>query len=112
MGIYVNQVGYLPKAKKVAVSTFPCNFQLINSQTQCSVLDGTTTPMGIDDCSGEQVYQIDFSAVMSPGSYYLLAGNPLEASSKTRALAVKKAAQNAAKKHLFADSSVSYTSHE
>ena len=44
--------------------------------------------------------------------YYLLAGNPLEASSKTRALAVKKAAQNAAKKHLFADSSVSYTSHE
>ena len=75
MGIYVNQVGYLPKAKKVAVSTFPCNFQLINSQTQCSVLDGTTTPMGIDDCSGEQVYQIDFSAVMSPGSYYLLAGN-------------------------------------
>ena len=75
MGIYVDQVGYLPKAKKVAVSTFPCNFQLINAQTQSSVLDGTTKAMGIDDCSGEQVYQIDFSAAVSPGTYYILAGN-------------------------------------
>lgn len=75
MGIYVDQVGYLPKAGKIAVSTFPCNFQVINSQTQSSVFDGTAKAMGIDDCSGEQVCQIDFSAVVSPGSYYILAGN-------------------------------------
>lgn len=75
MPIYVNQVGYLPQAGKVAVSSFPCNFQLINAQTQLSVLDGAATAAGSDACSGEQVWQIDFSEAVVPGSYYILADN-------------------------------------
>ncbi len=75
MGIYVNQVGYLPKAKKIAVSTFPCNFQLINVESQKNVFDGTTTEHGLDNCSGENTYQIDFSDITTVGSYYILSGN-------------------------------------
>ncbi len=75
MSIYVNQVGYLPNAAKTAVSTSPCNFQLINAQTQHSIMDGTAKPMGFDECSGEQVWQIDFTDAAAPGSYYILAGN-------------------------------------
>lgn len=75
MGIYVNQVGYMPNAAKVAISTFPCNFQLIRAADQQCIMDGTTTEAGFDHCSGETVYQIDFSSVTEPGTYYLLAGN-------------------------------------
>ena len=75
MGIYVNQVGYLPNAKKVASTTFPCNFQLICAETQHSIFDGTTSAAVDDPSAGEQTYQIDFSHVTTPGCYYILAGN-------------------------------------
>lgn len=75
MGIYVNQTGYLPDAKKIAVSNFPCNFQLINAQTQSCVLDGVSIDRGFDESAGEQVYQLDFSSLTADGSYYILAGN-------------------------------------
>lgn len=75
MGIYVNQVGYLPNAEKAAVSTFPCNFQLICADTQHSIFDGTTSPAKEDACAGENVYSIDFSCIHTPGRYYILAGN-------------------------------------
>ena len=63
MGIYVNQVGYPLTAKKVAVSTFPCNFQIINAETQSSVFDGVTGASIMDESAREEVYQIDFSEV-------------------------------------------------
>lgn len=75
MGIYVNQVGYLPNAKKMASATFPCNFQLICAETQHSIFDGTASTAIEDLSSGGQVYQIDFSDVTTPGRYYILAGN-------------------------------------
>lgn len=75
MGIYVNQTGYLPNAQKLAVSTFPCNFQLISADTQHSILDGTTSPAKEDASAGETVYSIDFSNACTPGRYYILAGN-------------------------------------
>ncbi|MCM1127316.1 MAG: glycoside hydrolase family 9 protein [Lachnospiraceae bacterium] len=75
MGIYVNQTGYFPDAEKLAVSTFPCNFQLICADTQHSIFDGTTSPAKADASAGEDVYTIDFSSVRTPGRYYILAGN-------------------------------------
>lgn len=75
MGIYVNQVGYLPTSEKIAVSTFPCNYQLICAEDQHCALDGTTSEAIEDSSAGEKVYHIDFSAVTAPGSYYILAGN-------------------------------------
>lgn len=75
MGIYVNQVGYLIHGKKVAVSTFPCNFQIIDAATQHCVYDGISGSPVMDESAGEEVCQIDFSAVTTPGNYYILAGN-------------------------------------
>ena len=75
MGIFIDQTGYLPVSRKVATTTFPCNFQLIDSTTQHAVYDGVSTDSGMDESAGEQVYQLDFSKVSSPGSYYVLAGN-------------------------------------
>ena len=75
MGIFIDQTGYLPVSRKVATTTFPCNFQLIDSTTQHAVYDGVSTDSGMDESAGEQVYQLDFSKVSAPGSYYVLAGN-------------------------------------
>lgn len=75
MGIYVNQVGYLPNARKIASTTFPCNFQLICAETQHSIFDGTTSSAVEDSSAGEKIYQIDFSDITTPGCYYILAGN-------------------------------------
>lgn len=75
MAIFVDQTGYLPNAPKIAISTVPCNYQVIRVSDQESVLDGTTSDMIADPCSGDNVYQIDFSGLTEPGEYYILAGN-------------------------------------
>ena len=67
MGIFIDQTGYLPVSRKVATTTFPCNFQLIDSTTQHAVYDGVSTDSGMDESAGEQVDQLDFSKVSSPG---------------------------------------------
>lgn len=74
MNIYVNQVGYLTNASKKAISTAPCNFQLIRTSDQHCVYDGVTTSFGMDSSAGESVYILDFSEVTAAGSYYLLSG--------------------------------------
>lgn len=75
MGIFIDQTGYLPVSRKVATTTFPCNFQLIDCTTQHAVYDGVSTDSRMDESAGEHVYQLDFSEVTFPGSYYVLAGN-------------------------------------
>ncbi|MCR4991032.1 MAG: glycoside hydrolase family 9 protein [Lachnospiraceae bacterium] len=75
MAIYVNQLGYITDTKKIAVSTKPCNFQVIRLSDQHSVLDGTTGPKFRDTASGDDVYDIDFSDLTEEGEYYILAGN-------------------------------------
>ena len=49
MGIFIDQTGYLPASRKVATTTFPCNFQLIDSTTQHAVYDGVIFPVGRHD---------------------------------------------------------------
>lgn len=73
--IYTNQLGYLPSSNKIAVSTVPCNYQVIDATTQKSVLDGSVGTAIEDKSAGENVYHIDFSNLTTPGDYYILAGN-------------------------------------
>lgn len=75
MSIYVNQIGYLPKTAKVAISTSPCNYQVIRVSDQKAVLDGSVSEGIMDDVSGDTAYQIDFSSIAECGEYYILLGN-------------------------------------
>ena len=75
MGIYLNQVGYQTEGVKIAVTTAPCNFQIIRETDQISVFDGTSTEGGFDAASGDTTYHIDFSEVTVPGRYYILTGD-------------------------------------
>lgn len=75
MGIYLNQVGYPTNSVKIAVTTAPCNFQIIREKDQISIYDGTTTEGGFDAASGDATYHIDFSKVTVPGRYYILTGD-------------------------------------
>ncbi|MCR5502910.1 MAG: glycoside hydrolase family 9 protein [Lachnospiraceae bacterium] len=75
MSIYVDQLGYLPKAPKIAVATLPCRFQVIRVSDNMPVYEGKTSGPIDDPCSGDKVYQIDFSLLTENGTYYILGGN-------------------------------------
>jgi endoglucanase len=75
-GAVFNQVGYLPKAHKAA--TVPANtagteFQVL-SDAGVVVLHGPLSAAMKDATSGDTVAIADFSAVMAPGVYTLVAG--------------------------------------
>ncbi|WP_136479301.1 glycoside hydrolase family 9 protein [Acetivibrio thermocellus] len=71
--VRVNQVGYLPFAKKYATvvssSTSPLKWQLLNSANQV-VLEGNTIPKGLDKDSQDYVHWIDFSNFKTEGKGY------------------------------------------
>ena len=73
--ISVNQTGYFPGAPKHAVivsdSRTPLDWRLVDGQGSV-LLEGQTTPFGDDAASGESVHLIDFSALTTPGTGYLL----------------------------------------
>ncbi len=73
--IYTDQVGYLTGYNKIAISTKPCNFQIIRVEDQKSIFDGVANELIRDELAGEDVYRIDFSQVTEEGTYYILAGN-------------------------------------
>lgn len=75
MPIYVNQVGYFPKGKKIALSTKPCNYQIIRKSDSKCVMDGVASLGVFDESAGESVYPIDFSGLNENGEYYVLAGD-------------------------------------
>lgn len=75
MGIYVNQVGYPVMGQKIAITTAPCNFQIIRTSDHVCVYDGITTDGGYDASAEEQTYHIDFSDLTDPGEYYILSGD-------------------------------------
>lgn len=86
--IIVDQFGYLPQSKKVAVlkdpqvgfdseeSYAPGNtFALVNARTNEKVYSGTITIWkngNTDDSSGDKVSYFDFSSVQKTGKYYVL----------------------------------------
>lgn len=71
----VNQVGYYPKHKKLASfhsdSTSPLAWTLRDSK-KTPVATGKTTPLGLDDDSGEHVHLIDFSEYKKQGKEFTL----------------------------------------
>lgn len=75
MSIFVNQLGYLTNLPKIAISTKPCNFQVIRISDQVCVFDGSVCEKVSDVSSGDDTYKIDFSPLNEPGEYYILAGN-------------------------------------
>ena len=75
MPVFVDQLGYLPDAAKIAMTEGPCNYQVIRMDDQRSVADGVSGEGVYDAASGSDVYPIDFSDLKAPGSYYILAGN-------------------------------------
>lgn len=75
MGIYVNQLGYLPNTRKIAAATFPCNFKIMDTVKKQIVFEGTALDKGMDESSGDHMYELDFSALNTPGSYRIEAEN-------------------------------------
>ncbi|WP_345258257.1 glycoside hydrolase family 9 protein [Flaviaesturariibacter amylovorans] len=90
--IKIDQFGYLPNARKVAVVAKPITgfntaaegpynptvtanaWQVLRSTDNASVFTGTLTTWNsgaIHDQSGDQGWWFDFSALKTPGSYYL-----------------------------------------
>ncbi len=78
-GIYLNQVGYLPAAQKIAsianlLAGTPQTFRLLN-QANSEVLTGSLSPAQLDQASGDHIAQADFSTVTTPGTYTLVVGD-------------------------------------
>jgi endoglucanase len=73
--LLVNQLGYLPRAAKVATlktgATTPLTWELLDSAGK-AVAQGKTTPFGNDAASGDQVQLIDFSSYTTVGKGYRL----------------------------------------
>lgn len=76
--VRVNQVGYFPKRKKIAVvqsdSQTPLTWILWDGQKK-KVARGKTIPRGVDDDSGEPVHLIDFSEFQTEGNHFVLLVN-------------------------------------
>ena len=86
--IVVDQFGYLPSLKKVAVLRNPVNgfdsanqylpgptLQVVNTATNAVVFSGSPIPWksgAVDTSSGDSAWQFDFSAVTAPGTYQVV----------------------------------------
>ncbi len=85
--IVVDQFGYLPDAKKVAVIRDPAVgfdsrwhfapgtvYQVVNVETKAVVFEGTPIAWNdgaVDPSSGDRCWQFDFSSVAAPGRYLI-----------------------------------------
>ncbi|MBA3469096.1 MAG: glycoside hydrolase family 9 protein [Herpetosiphonaceae bacterium] len=73
--VHINQAGYLPNAPKRAAiansSTTPLSWQLKNG-SGTTVASGSTSVLGYDASSGDNVHSADFSAYTTPGTNYTL----------------------------------------
>ncbi|VUD59723.1 Cellulose 1,4-beta-cellobiosidase [Thalassocella blandensis] len=77
--ISINQLGYLPKAEKIAVYTHPSRhairWELINAETHARVKRGETQAFGLDSSTQQHVHRLDFSEINQPGRYFVQIGN-------------------------------------
>ena len=70
--IFVNQIGYLLDAKKIAVFLHPGPFQIVNVENKEVVFSGKTDPQPIEDpCARAVVYHGDFSPLKQKGMYVI-----------------------------------------
>jgi endoglucanase len=83
--IKINQSGYRPGDSKVAfvTGTDPQTFEVINASTNEKVFSGeANNPMTFDRATGDNVYALDFSAIMIPGDYTIFIPSLSETSFK------------------------------
>lgn len=76
--IMINQVGYRPADKKLAVFrelAADSAFRVVDAVSGETVYTGTVVPGGTGGSSGDTVGWADFSAVTAPGSYKITAEN-------------------------------------
>ncbi len=73
--IAVDQLGYFPKGFKFAIATSESKFSVIDTKTQKSVFEGTSSFAHKDSASGDEACLLDFTALESEGEYFILAGN-------------------------------------
>lgn len=71
--IFVNQLGYLPSAKKRAVITEPCDSFCVKDEHGKVVFEGKPWHFGFDKSSGDDVYIADFSPLCAVGEYHITA---------------------------------------
>ncbi|MBI5727767.1 MAG: glycoside hydrolase family 9 protein [Ignavibacteriales bacterium] len=78
--IRVNQLGYLPGDKKVAVmlsngKTNPSSFKLVNAFTGVAAFESNALRPSVPYGSFAKTYRLDFSKLKTAGRYYILCGN-------------------------------------
>jgi len=72
--IMINQVGYKPNSKKIAVFrnvTSQTSFSVINADTKLAVYNGTLYGQKLNSSANETNYYGDFSSVKDAGKYYI-----------------------------------------
>ncbi|MBD5140662.1 MAG: glycoside hydrolase [Ruminococcus sp.] len=73
--IFVDQAGYYPDSRKIAVMNFPCeSFRIIDSGGVCRY-EGKAELFGYDKNSGDTVYRGDFTDFAEKGTYRVISGN-------------------------------------
>jgi len=74
-GLLINQLGYIPRLKKIAVvrteATAPIAWKLLNASGS-EVASGMTVVYGHDGASGEHLHIVDFSAYQEAGKAFVL----------------------------------------
>lgn len=72
MNIFIDQAGYLPDMEKKAAVTAPAKGFGVVSESGEVKFSGELLRFGYDECSGDEVYIADFSALRECGRYSLL----------------------------------------
>ena len=72
--IFVDQVGYLPDSRKIAVLPFPAELFAIIDENGDKLYEGEVRSFGHDECSGDDVYLADFSDFRRNGTYRVSVG--------------------------------------
>lgn len=67
--IFVNQAGYPPQSQKIAVLPFPAERFSITDLSGSIQWEGPVHFHGLDEASGDKVYQADFTDFTKPGAY-------------------------------------------
>ena len=78
-GIFVDQAGYSPRRKKLAVMPFEADEFSVCDNSGRTVFTGSTSCFGFDEDSGDTVYTADFSELTEEGSYRVCAGGKTSA---------------------------------
>jgi endoglucanase len=70
--VHLNSIGFLPEYKKTAVIPNPCeSFKVVNAENGKEVFSGQTTGPVFQKDVDQNVWTADFSALKTPGKYYL-----------------------------------------